>query len=410
MSDLEAIPKLEVAEVGRVFREEYGRCVAGLIRNFGDIDVAEDAAQDAFAVALREWTSAGLPPNPGGWITTTARNLAIDRLRRESRGRELLSEVATISTRDDRPAIGEEVGPVEDDRLRLIFTCCNPALSTEAQVALTLRLLGGLATEEVGRAFLVTETTMAQRLARAKRKIKAARIPYRVPEDHELPDRLRPVLATVYLIYNAGLTSSVEPSLCFEAIRLARILVTLMPDEPEVDGLLALMLLTESRRVSRIRPDGSLVLLGDQDRTQWDRTLIEEGQAIVRRCLRRNQPGVYQLQAAINAVHADALTFDETDWAQILALYDQLLTFAPTDVVALNRAIAVGEVEGPEAALALVDELDLDAYYAFHATRADLLRRLGRRTEAAVAYETAASLAPGDAEREFLKLGGRSTL
>ena len=298
---------------------------------------------------------------------------------------------------------------MEDDRLRLIFTCCNPALSTEAQVALTLRLLGGLATEEVARAFLVTETTMAQRLARAKRKIKAARIPYRVPEDHELPDRLRPVLATVYLIYNAGLTSSAEPGLCFEAIRLARILVTLMPDEPEVDGLLALMLLTESRRTSRIRPDGSLVLLGDQDRTQWDSTLIEEGQAIVRRCLRRNQPGVYQLQAAINAVHADALTFDETDWAQIVALYDQLLTFAPTDVVALNRAIAVGEVEGPEAALALVDELKLDAYYAFHATRADLLQRLGRRTEAAVAYETAASLAPSDAEREFLKLGGRSS-
>ena len=409
MSDLEAFPKLEAAEIGRVFREQYGRCVASLIRSFGDIDVAEDAIQDAFAVALREWTSAGLPPNPGGWITTTARNLAIDRLRREARGRELLSEVGVLWTRDDRPGIAEEAGPVEDDRLRLIFTCCNPALSTEAQVALTLRLLGGLATEEVARAFLVKETTMAQRLARAKRKIKAARIPYRVPEDHELPDRLRPVLATVYLIYNAGLTSSDEPGLCFEAIRLARILVTLMPDEPEVDGLLALMLLTESRRASRIRPDGALVLLGDQDRTQWDRSLIEEGQAILRRCLRRNQPGVYQLQAAINAVHADAPTFDETDWAQIVALYDQLLMFAPTDVVALNRAIAVGEVEGPEAALALVDELELDAYYAFHATRADLLRRLGRNTEAAVAYEAASSLAPSDAEREFLKQGGRSS-
>ncbi len=409
MSDLEAFPKLEAAEIGRVFREQYGRCVASLIRSFGDIDVAEDAIQDAFAVALREWTSAGLPPNPGGWITTTARNLAIDRLRREARGRELLSEVGVLWTRDDRPGIAEEAGPVEDDRLRLIFTCCNPALSTEAQVALTLRLLGGLATEEVARAFLVKETTMAQRLARAKRKIKAARIPHRVPEDHELPDRLRPVLATVYLIYNAGLTSSDEPGLCFEAIRLARILVTLMPDEPEVDGLLALMLLTESRRASRIRPDGALVLLGDQDRTQWDRSLIEEGQAILRRCLRRNQPGVYQLQAAINAVHADAPTFDETDWAQIVALYDQLLMFAPTDVVALNRAIAVGEVEGPEAALALVDELELDAYYAFHATRADLLRRLGRNTEAAVAYEAASSLAPSDAEREFLKQGGRSS-
>lgn len=409
MSDLEALPKLEEAEIGRVFREEYGRCVASLTRGFGDIDVAEDAVQDAFAVALREWASAGLPPNPGGWITTTARNFAVDRLRRESRGRELLSEEGMLSTSNDRPDIAEEIGPVEDDRLRLIFTCCNPALSTEAQVALTLRLLGGLATEEVARAFLVTETTMAQRLVRAKRKIKAARIPYRVPEDHELPDRLRPVLAIVYLIYNAGLTSSAEPGLCFEAVRLARILVTLMPDEPEVDGLLALMLLTESRRASRTRPDGSLVLLGDQDRTQWDSTLIGEGQAIVHRCLRRNQPGVYQLQAAINAVHAEALTFHETDWAQIVALYDQLLKFAPTEVVALNRAIAVGEVEGPEAALALVDELELDAYYAFHATRADLLQRLGRHTEAAVAYETAASLAPTHAEREFLKLGGRTS-
>jgi RNA polymerase sigma-70 factor (ECF subfamily) len=407
--NLDALCKLEVVEIGRVFREEYGRCLASLIRTFGDIDIAEDAVQDAFAVALREWASIGLPPNPGGWITTTARNVAIDRLRRESRGRELLSEVGVLSTSNDRPGIAEEVGPVEDDRLRLIFTCCNPALSTEAQVALTLRLLGGLATEEVARAFLVSETTMAQRLARAKRKIKAARIPYRVPEDHELPGRLRPVLATVYLIYNAGLTSSAEPGLCSEAIRLARILGTLMPDEPEVDGLLALLLLLESRRASRLRPDGSLVLLGDQDRTHWDSALIDEGQAIVRRCLRRNQPGVYQLQAAINAVHADVLTFEETDWAQIVALYDQLLTAAPTDVVALNRAIAVGEVEGAKAALALVDELELDAYYAFHATRADLLQRLGRNTEAAIAYETAASLAPSDAEREFLKLGGRTS-
>jgi RNA polymerase sigma-70 factor (ECF subfamily) len=407
--NLEALPNLEAVEIGRVFREEYGRCLASLIRTFGDIDIAEDAVQDAFAVALREWASTGLPPNSGGWITTTARNLAIDRLRRESRGRELLSVVGVLSASDERPGIAEEVGPVEDDRLRLIFTCCNPALSTEAQVALTLRLLGGLATEEVAHAFLVTETTMAQRLARAKRKIKAARIPYRVPEDHELPGRLRPVLATVYLIYTAGLTSSAEPGLCVEAIRLARILETLMPDEPEVDGLLALLLLTESRRASRLRPDGSLVLLGDQDRTQWDSALIDEGQAIVRRCLRRNRPGVYQLQAAINAVHADALTFDETDWTQIVALYDQLLTVAPTDVVALNRAIAIGEVDGAEAALALVDELELDAYYAFHATRADLLQRLGRNTEAAVAYETAASLAPSDAEREFLKLGGRTS-
>jgi RNA polymerase sigma-70 factor (ECF subfamily) len=409
VSDLDAWPNLDEAEVGRVFRQEYGRCVATLIRNFGDIDIAEDAVQEAFAVALREWASDGVPPNPGGWITTTARNRAIDRLRRESRGRELLSEVGMLSPRNDEPGIPEEVGPVEDDRLRLIFTCCNPALSTEAQVALTLRLLGGLATEEVARAFLVAEPTMAQRLARAKRKIKAARIPYRLPEGHELPDRLPPVLAVVYLIYNAGLNSPAEPGLCSEAIRLARILATLMPDEPEVDGLLALLLITESRRGSRTRSDGSLVLLSEQDRKQWDRALIEEGQTIVRRCVRRNQPGPYQLQAAINAVHADSPTVEQTDWSQIVALYDHLLAVAPTPVVALNRAIAVGEVQGPAAALALVDELDLDNYHPFHATRADLLRRLGRLSEAAAAYERAADMAPTDAERDFLRLGGRAS-
>jgi len=406
--DLEGATKVDEAEFGCVFREEYGRSVAGLIRVFGDIDVAEDAVQEAFTIALRRWPEGGLPPNPGGWITTTARNRAIDRLRRESRGRDLLSEAAVLSPRYDDADMPEEVGQVEDDRLRLIFTCCNPALSTEAQVALTLRLLGGLTTVDVARAFLVAESTMAQRLTRAKRKIRAARIPYRVPEDHELPDRLRPVLAVVYLIYNAGLTSSSEPGLCSEAIRLARILATLMPDEPEVDGLLALLLLTESRRASRTRSDGSLVLLGEQDRTRWDRALIGEGQAIVRPCRRRNQPGPYQLQAAINAVHADASTIEETDWTQILALYDQLLEVAPTPVVALNRAIAIGELQGPEAALALVDELDLDTYYSFHATRADLLRRLGRHAEAASAYETAAALAPTETEREFLRLGGRS--
>jgi RNA polymerase sigma-70 factor (ECF subfamily) len=408
--DVGAAPRLDEAEVGRIFREESGRSVATLVRVFGDIDVAEDAVQEAFTLAMRKWPGDGLPPNPGGWITTTARNRAIDRLRRDARGRELLGEVAVLSPgNNDDPGMPEEVGPVQDDRLRLIFTCCHPALSTEAQVALTLRLLGGLSTREVAGSFLVGEPTMARRLVRAKRKIKAARIPYRVPQDHELPERLRPVLAVIYLVYNAGLTSQAEPGLCPEAIRLARILAALMPDEPEVDGLLALLLLTESRRPSRTRPDGSLVLLGEQDRTRWDRALIEEGQAIVRWCLRRNQPGPYQLQAAINAVHADAPTVEETDWSQIVALYDQLLTVAPTPVVALNRAIAIGEVRGPAAALALVDELDLDNYHPFHATRADLLRRLGRNSEAAAAYERAANLAPTEAERDFLRLGGRAS-
>jgi RNA polymerase sigma-70 factor, ECF subfamily len=396
-------------EVGRVFRGESGRSLATLIGVFGDIDLAEDAVQEAFAVALRKWPVEGLPPNPGGWITTTARNHAVDRLRRESRGRQLLSDVAVLSPGNQDPGMPEEVGPVRDDRLRLIFTCCHPALSTEAQVALTLRLLGGLSTEQVARSFLVAEPTMAARLVRAKRKIKAARIPYRVPEAHELPHRLRPVLAVVYLIYNAGLTSPGEPGLCAEAIRLARLLATLLPDEPEVAGLLALLLLTESRRASRTRPDGSLVPLGEQDRTRWDRALIQEGQAIVRRCLRRDQPGPYQLQAAINAVHADAPTIEQTDWPQIVALYDHLLAVVPTPVVALNRAIAIGEVQGPTAALALIEELDLDNYYAFHATRADLLRRLGRHREAAAAYKRAASLAPTAAERDFLRLGGRAT-
>jgi RNA polymerase sigma-70 factor (ECF subfamily) len=407
MGDLDDTPTLEESEVANVFREEYGRSVATLIRVFGDIDVAEDAVQEAFAIAMRKWSVDGLPPNPGGWITTTARNRAVDRLRREARGRELLNDSVLAYAETGEPNAEQEAETMQDDRLRLIFTCCNPALSTEAQVALTLRLLGGLTTEDVARAFLVSEATMAQRLARAKRKIKAAHIPYRVPEDHELTNRLRPVLAVVYLIYNAA-TGSTESRLCSEAIRLARILSELMPDEPEVEGLLALLLLSESRRASRSRPDGSLVVLGDQDRSLWDRALIDEGHAIVRKCVRRNQPGLYQLQAAINAVHADASTYEETDWSRIVTLYDQLLSLAPTPVVALNRAIAVGEVQGPAAALSLVEELKLDNYYAFHATRADLLVRLDRHDEATSAYQRASSMAPTDAERDFLEQRGRA--
>jgi RNA polymerase sigma-70 factor (ECF subfamily) len=386
------------ALIGRIFREESGRSVATLICIFGDIDLAEDAVQEAFALALRKWPVEGLPPNPGGWITTTARNRAIDHLRREARGRELLGQVIEGA----EGTSGEEAGPVQDDRLRLIFTCCHPALSTEAQIALTLRLLGGLTTDEVARAFLVAEPTMAKRLVRAKHKIKAAHIPYRVPSKAELPMRLRPVLAVLYLTYNAGTSGPSGDGLRQEAIRLARAIANLMPDEAEVAGLLALLLLTESRWSARFAADGSLVLLRDQDRAVWDRTMIEEGQAIVRACLRRNRPGPYQIQAAINAVHADAPSIEATDWNQILALYDQLLATSPSPIVALNRAIALGEVRGPHAALALLDDLDLDDYHLFHAARADLLRRLGRPTDAARAYARAADLAPGDAERAFL--------
>jgi RNA polymerase sigma-70 factor, ECF subfamily len=406
VADLDSAPKHDQARIERIFRREYGRSVAALIRAFGDIDVAEDAVQEAFELALARWPEEGLPPNAGGWITTTARNRAIDRLRRESRGRDLLKERTMLSD-----ASSGELITLEDERLSLIFMCCHPALSQDAQVALTLRLLGGLTTEEVARSFLVAEATMAQRLVRAKRKIKAARIPYRVPEDHELPDRLGPALAVLYLVYNAGLARPGQPDLCAEAIRLARVLATLMPDEPEVLGLLALLLLTESRRRTRTRPDGALALLGEQDRAQWDRDLIAEGDAIVRRCLRRGRLGAYQLQAAVNAVHARAPSVEKTDWARIVSLYDALLEIAATPVVALNRAVAVAEVDGPGAALALVDELDpdLDGYYPFHATRADLLRRLGRTDEAIAAYERAAALAPTEHEREFLRAGGRGS-
>ena len=395
------------SEIERVFRAEYGRAVAVLVRVCGDIDTAEEAVQDAFAAALERWPQTGVPPSPAGWIITTARNRAVDRFRRES-SRDARQAAAVALLEWDEPGDGSlEEESVRDDQLRMIFTCCHPALAPNVQVALTLRLLGGLTTAEIARAFLVPEATMAQRIVRAKGKIRDARIPYRVPETHELPQRLRSVLAVVYLVFNEGYAASagdrlIRDDLCAEAIRLGRLLHELMPDEPEVMGLLALMLLIESRRSARTTADGAMVRLAEQDRRSWDRALIAEGQALVRRCLVIGRPGPYQLQAAVNAVHADAARAEQTDWRQILALYDLHLSIAPSPIVALHRAVAVAEVDGPATALGIVDGLDLESHHMYHAIRADLLRRLGRDVDAAAAYDAAIERSGNAAERAFL--------
>ena len=394
------------AAVERIFREEYGRLIASLVRRFGDIDIAEDAAGEALVAALQkwpeDWPETGAPPNPGGWLTKTAGNRAIDRLRREKLRDGKYEAAAMIN--DDTPH--EPTGVIGDDRLRLLFTCCHPALAQEARIALTLRLLGGLTVAEVAAAFLVQETTMAQRITRAKAKIKGAKIPYRVPETADLPDRVGTVLAVLLLIFNEGYLASgdgepVRAELTGEAIRLARTLHDLLPDDLEVTGLLALLLLTESRRAARVR-GGELVPLDEQDRGGWDRALIAEGHDLVRRCLAANRPGRFQILAAVNAVHTDAPTAAATDWSQVVALYDQLARLDPSPVVALNRAVAVAELDGPEVALAIVDRLPLDGYHAWHVTRAELLRRLGRSAESRAEYDAALAACDNTAERAYL--------
>jgi len=384
-----------IDDVARAFRDERARCIAILGRVLGDLDLAEDAVQDAFAIALQRWPRDGTPTNPGAWIVTTARNRAIDRIRREqtlARKTELLARAAQLPDDEDTT--------IPDERLELIFACCHPALAAEAQVALTLSLLGGLTTPEIARAFLVPEPTLAQRLVRAKRKIRDAAIPLRVPPEHLLPERLRSVLAVIYLVFNAGYGPPVRMELCAEAIRLALLLATLMPDEAEVHGLHALLLLQDARRGARVTPDGELVLLDDQDRALWDTAEIEQGRAALLRALPLRRPGPYQLQAAIAAAHSE----DERDWLRIALLYRRLGELTPSPVVELNRAVAVAMADGPQAGLALVDAIGgLGEYHLFHATRADLLRRLGRTDEAAAAYERALELAPSEVEREFLR-------